>query len=109
MTSGGSRESEQLSTIANGAWDFATDSRVSGFWSGCSMRASTKRALPCLSSGSPKSASEMFGRGDSVVIGMPAGTVTVWVAVVVVGEPHALNAAAAAVAPATPNHALLDS
>ena len=51
----------------------------------------------------------MSGLGDSVAIGGSAGTVTVVVAVVVVGEPHALNAAAAAVAPATPNHVLLDS
>jgi len=51
----------------------------------------------------------MFGRGDSVVIGTLSGTVTVVVAVVVVGDPHALNAAAATVAPATPNHARLDS
>ena len=51
----------------------------------------------------------MSGLGDSVVIGMPAGTVTVVVAVVCVGVPHALNAAAAAVAPATPNHDRLDS
>ncbi len=109
MTSGGSRESEQLSTIANGDWDFETDSRVSGFWSGWIMRASTKRRLPCLSSASPRAASEMSGRGDSVVIGTPGGTVTVMVAVVVVGEPHAPNAAAAAVAPAAPNHARLDS
>lgn len=86
-----------------------TDSRVSGDWSGCIMRASTKRWLPCLSSSSPNSASEMSGLGDSVAIGGSAGTVTVVVAVVVVGEPHAPNAAAAAVAPATPNHARLDS
>jgi len=73
------------------------------------MRGSTKRWLPCFSSVSAISASEMLGRGDSVGIEMSAGTVTVVVAVVFVVAPQALNAAPPAVAPATANNARLDS
>ena len=51
----------------------------------------------------------MSGRDRSVVIGTPAGTVTVVVDSVCVEEPHALSAAAAAVAPAAPSHARLES
>ena len=76
---------------------------------GCIMRGSTKRWLPCFSSVSAISASEMLGRGDSVGIEMSAGTVTVVVAVVFVVAPQALNAAPPAVAPATANNARLDS
>ena len=111
MTSGGNRESEQVRIVANGCCPCETRIRCSGSCAGCTIFASTKRALPSINCFSAASGSLIVGRAVSVGMTTSAGTVTVVVAGATCDrpDPHPASTVADAATPAAPNHSRLDT